>query len=184
MRRRVWGPVAVIVALFVAIGALPRIDLRMWSAPVTGQPWLAAPSWPVPALREFRFAWAGLERSAFMPSWPVPGLRTFAPRWTMTSLGVTDHTQGPASGPIEAASRVRWLQAVLRAWLAVTLAFAATWVPRARAARRGQRHASITARVRTLAERGVDAGRIAQHAGLPRDAVRGLMRTAAARRRS
>jgi hypothetical protein len=79
---------------------------------------------------------------------------------------------------------MRQLQAGLSTWVAMLLALATTWVPQVRAARRGQRHSSMTARIRTLAERGVDAGRIAQHAGLPRDAVRGLMRSAAPRRRA
>lgn len=183
MRWRVWGPVAVVVALLVGAGAMPRLDLRTWSAPVTGKPWLAAPSWPVPALREHRFAWAGPRAADFMPSWPVPSLRVLESRWTLTRPLAAPRAMGVAAGPIEAAARVRWLHAALSAWLAVTLAFAASVLPRARAARRGQRHASMTARIRTLAERGVDAGRIAQRSGLPRDAVRGLMRTAAARRR-
>ncbi len=190
MHRRVWGPVAVVVALLLGAGTLPRLDLRTWSTPVTGKPWLAPPSWPVPALRDHRFAWAGLERSMVMPSWPVPALRHVRatvvgslPRVSFAWARLPQH-ETPSSAPIAFASQQRWIRAGLSTWFAALLAYAATWLPRARAARRGRRVVGMASRVRVLAERGIDAGQIAQHAGLPRDAVRGLMRASAVRRRA
>ena len=180
MRGKVWGPVAVVVALMVSAGATSRVDLKAWSVPVAGQPWLAAPSWPVPALRSHRFAWAGIERTAVVPSWPVRSLQLLEPNW----LAAASAQATPAAGPIAHAARVRFVRAGLSLWLALLLAYAATWVPQVRVARRGQRHAMLAARVRLLAERGVDAGRIARRSGLPRDAVRGLVRSSVARRRA
>ena len=175
MRRSIWTPVGVTILIWLAAAILPQAHPNTWRMPVAGEPWLAPPSWPVPALREHRFVWAGFElgtRSAWLaPSWPPVALRHF------------EHTRGPETAPRPLAAPLALARAatvwrtVLAGWCAAALALALLGAAIASARLLRGRLAHLTRIVTRLAERGVEHSHISRRAGLPRDAVRAMLRS-------
>lgn len=190
-RRMLWGTVAVVVALLLVGGLLPRSTPEPAPAPAPSAQgvvreadpslaWLAPPSWPWFALRHARGA---VRPVALAPSWPWFAVRgAVVGRPTSARPVATPVVVPPATtaAPLALARRIALGGAV--AWLALGAVLAALLVfvgralaPRLAALRRRRHGLDAALRVLTLAERGVEQRRIARAAGLPRDAVRAML---------
>ena len=174
MRRSIWSPLLVTVLLWVVAATLPHTDLRHWHLPAPGASWLTPPSWPVPALREHRWVWAGFELALFSPASPPVALR----RSPVPSAVSTARPWAAAPWWVARAESL-WRPGL--AWVcALLLAFAVAAGVLSLPRWRGRRRASLPHSVAALADRGVAHSLIARRAGLSRDAVRAMLTTPAA----
>lgn len=169
MRRSIWTPVAVTMLVWAAASIVPQLGLGAKHAPgLPAVSWLAPPSWPVPALRAPRAAWAAFEHALSSPAWPAwPAWRAQLPR--SIAINAIAWRPTPAAGAACAA-----------ALALVALFFLLARLPLGRG-----RFAAHT--VRALAGRGVAHGHIARRVRLSRDSVRSLIDSAGelrARRRA
>lgn len=177
MRRSIWGPVALCVLALLASGLLPHADVRTWRMPVVAASWNVAPSWPVPALRGYTRTADGLVWGGWAPSWPVPALR----RSAHVQPGRVDAR--PLAGIIRGSRPVFSTRTFVSVGLILAMVLA--WVVVSRGLVRLQswpvRRLMLVHTITQLAERGVAHSHIARRAGLPRDAVRAMLRASAAR---
>ena len=177
MRRSIWSPVAVTLLVWAAVAILPHLGLGAWRMPVAGAVWLAPPSWPVPALRESRLAWAEFGRNPFEPSWPPFALRhkQAAGARATAAAAPAGTLAGPLAGPLAFARAEHIGSTVVQRLgaLLLTLALAGGAIVLTNKLR--GRRALLIRRVSALAKRGLEHSHIARRAGLPRDAVRSLL---------
>jgi hypothetical protein len=175
MRWSIWGPVAVCVLALVGSAMLPHTDVRSWHMPVTGSPWIAAPSWPVPTLRGHARPGAGSAWSGWAPSWPVPALRR---RNEVRPARGPEH---PVAGVILRERSVAQARAVAGATLLLVVAGIVASHLRVRSHHGPAQRVRLARTVTRLADQGVAQSHIARRAGLARDAVRALLRESVTR---